>query len=60
MSHFFSVLLLLTTLMLTLCSGVAALRVSNDGGAGNAVGMPYSWMQTSVNCISAYPFGRIF
>jgi hypothetical protein len=29
-SHFFSVLLLLTTLMLTLCFGVAAWRVSDE------------------------------
>ncbi|MBW5440505.1 hypothetical protein FXB41_38770 [Bradyrhizobium canariense] len=48
-SHFFSVLLLLTNLMLTLCFGVAAWRVSDDGGAGKAVGMAYGWMQISAN-----------
>lgn len=48
-SHFFSVLLLLTNLMLTLCFGVAAWRVSGEAGAGNVIGTAYGWMQISAN-----------
>jgi hypothetical protein len=48
MSHFVAVLLLMTTLMLTLCLGVAAWRVS-DEGAETRVQFQPMWMQASAN-----------
>jgi hypothetical protein len=48
-SHFLSVLLLATTLMLTLCFGVAALRLSEDDANAATSVHVYGWTPTVIN-----------
>jgi hypothetical protein len=48
-SHFLSVLLLVTTLMLTLCFGVAAWRLSEDDANAATPVHVYGWTPTVIN-----------